>query len=209
MNKMRKNYRAVSLATLATVGLAAATPAMAMDWMDNAVSVRYGTQFAEPYNNRKIDKTIAAFTHASGYAYGSNFLNVDLLLSDSKEPKNPGSSTGAAEAYVVYRHTLDLGKLSGQRMAYGPLRDIGLTAGFDLNHKEDTGYNSRKRMRGCVDLHFMGSTATERDAAQGAAVPPGWCQASRRNTAMRPLCDRPEGLRRGGRVCGVARLART
>jgi len=40
----------------------------------------------------------------------------------------------------------------------------------------------------------MGVTTTERDAAQGAAAPPGWHQASRRNAAMRPFSGRPEGL---------------
>jgi len=43
-------------------------------------------------------------------------------------------------------------------------------------------------------MHFMGATATERDAAQGAAAAPGWCQASRRNAVMRPFSGRPEGL---------------
>jgi nucleoside-specific outer membrane channel protein Tsx len=141
-----KKSSAYVVAMLAAAGLGAGTPAAAMDWVDNAVSVRYGRQFAEPYNDRKIDKTIAAFTHASGYAYGSNFLNVDLLFSDRHDPKNPGGSAGAEEAYLVYRHTLDIGKISGQRIAYGPLRDLGLTAGFDLNGKQDAGYNSRKRM---------------------------------------------------------------
>lgn len=143
---MTTSSRAYAVAILAATGLAATAPALAMDWIDNAVSVRYGTQFAEPYNNRKIDKTIAAFTHASGYAYGGNFLNVDALFSDRQDPQNPGSGTGAKEVYLVYRHTLDFGKISGQRMAFGPLRDLGLTAGFDLNSKEDAGYNSRKRM---------------------------------------------------------------
>ena len=58
-------------------------------------------------------------------------------------------------------------------------------------------------------MHFMGATVSLRDAAQGAAAPPGWCQASRRNAAMRPQRYRPEGLLREDCVCVVARLART
>ena len=62
---------------------------------------------------------------------------------------------------------------------------------------------------GGVNMHFMGATVSMRDAAQGAAAQPGWCQASRRNTAMRPQRNRPEGLLRVGCVCVVARFART
>jgi nucleoside-specific outer membrane channel protein Tsx len=47
---------------------------------------------------------------------------------------------------VVYRHTFDFGKISGNTYAFGPVRGIGATAGFDFNTKTDAGYNSRKRM---------------------------------------------------------------
>ena len=140
------NNSALTLAVIAGFGLLGSAPALSLEWMDNAISLRYGTAFAEPYNPQHIDKAIAAFTHASGTAYGNNFLNIDVLHSDSKDPKAPAASAGAQETYLVYRHTLDLGKVTGQALAFGPLRGLGLTAGFDLNHKEDAGYNSRKRM---------------------------------------------------------------
>jgi len=46
----------------------------------------------------------------------------------------------------VYRHTLDLGKVMGTEFKYGPIRGLGVTAGFDINSKTDAGYNSKKRM---------------------------------------------------------------
>ena len=67
-------------------------------------------------------------------------------MSDSKDPAYAGSSNGAQEIYVVYRHTLDLGKVSGANLAWGPFRGFGATAGFDFNVKQDAGYNSKKRM---------------------------------------------------------------
>ncbi len=116
------------------------------------MSVRHGTSFAEPYDNnadgsrKDITKNIVGFTHVSGYKYGSNFFNVDILLSDRNDPGDGISGNpGAQEAYAVYRHTLDIGKVSGGEFKYGPMRGLGLTAGFDMNAKND-GYASKKRM---------------------------------------------------------------
>jgi hypothetical protein len=101
-----------AVAALATL----AEPAVhAADWSDTAVSWRYGTRFREPYNPADIKKHIVALTHASGYQYGSNFFNVDLLQSDSNDPASLNQTEGAQEAYVVYRHTLDIGALRSAR----------------------------------------------------------------------------------------------
>ena len=139
---MTKTIRGACCAAL----MLAAGAANALDWSDNAVSWRYGTRFAEPFNPEHINKHVLALTHASGYKYGSNYFNLDLLKSDSKDPKSLTGSSGAEEAYLLYRHTLDIGALSGRELRFGPVKGLGLTGGFDLNHKEDVGYNSRKRM---------------------------------------------------------------
>ena len=61
-------------------------PASAADWSDTAISWRYGQRFREPFNPADIKKNIFALTHASGYKYGTNYFNVDLLQSDSNDP---------------------------------------------------------------------------------------------------------------------------
>jgi nucleoside-specific outer membrane channel protein Tsx len=135
------------LPTAAALALAAlAAPAQAADWSDTSMGFRTGSKFPEPFNPNDIEKSILNLNHVSGYKYGTNFFNADLLLSDSKDPAGAGSSNGAAEVYIVYRHTLDYGKLTGTPMKMGPIRDIGLTLGFDANAKTDAGYNSKKRM---------------------------------------------------------------
>ena len=139
---MTKTIRSACCAAL----VLAAGAANALDWSDTAISWRYGTRFAEPFNPEHINKHVVALTHASGYKYGSNYLNLDLLKSDSKDPKSLTDSSGAEEAYLLYRHTLDIGALSGRELRAGPVKGLGLTAGFDLNTKDDVGYNSRKRM---------------------------------------------------------------
>jgi len=132
--------------TLALLVLAAAPVVHAADWSDTSIGWRTGSKYAEPFGSNDIHKNIINFTHVSGYKYGTNFFNVDLLMSDSKDPAGAGSTNGAHEVYVVYRHTLDMEKVSGSKFAMGPVRGWGLTAGFDYNSKTDAGYNSKKRM---------------------------------------------------------------
>lgn len=120
--------------------------ASAAEWRDFSVGYRVGERFREPFNSRDIHKDIVSFTYASGARYGGHFFNLDLLKSDRNEPAATGSNDGALEAYVAYRYTLDLGKVSGRDLQWGAVRGVGLTAGFDWNHKDDIAYNSRKHM---------------------------------------------------------------
>ena len=128
-----------SLALVCNLGHAA-------DWSDTSISYATGNKFAEPYITKDISKSIINLTHVSGYKYGSNFFSTDMLLSDSNDPAYEGATTGAQEFYLVYRHTLDLEKVTGTSFKAGPVRGLGVTAGFDLNTKADAGYNSKKRM---------------------------------------------------------------
>jgi nucleoside-specific outer membrane channel protein Tsx len=123
-----------------------ASSSQAADWSDTSIAWRAGTRFAEPFNANDIRKNILQLNHASGYKYGTNFFNLDILLSDKTDPSAKGASTGAQEFYVVYRHTVEWGKATGNPLRFGPVKDLGLTAGFDLNTKNDAGYNSKKRM---------------------------------------------------------------
>jgi nucleoside-specific outer membrane channel protein Tsx len=131
---------------LTTIFAALTMPAMAADWSDTSIAYRTGGRFAEPFNARDIHKDIVQFTHASGYKYGSNFFNLDMLFSNKTDPSAKGATSGAQEFYVVYRHTLEWGKVSGTPLRFGPIKDAGLTLGFDANTKDDAGYNSKKRM---------------------------------------------------------------
>nr|WP_229490395.1 outer envelope protein [Pseudoduganella namucuonensis] len=111
----------------------------AADWSDTSIGYRYGTKFAEPFNARDIDKHIVNLTHASGNKFGSDFINVDFLESD-------GNDANAQEAYVLYRHTFDIGAIGGSPIKFGPVRGVGVTAGFDWNTKNDPFYASKKHM---------------------------------------------------------------
>ncbi len=150
---------------IALAGTVSAT-AHAANWSDTFIGYRFGTQFTEPSNPNKIRKNILQFTHASGYDYGQNFLNLDILQSSKKDPSSGSGNNGATEAYLVYRHQLYISKLADVDLSFGPVKDVTLTAGFDLNTKNTT-FAPRKRLlvvgptfkfdvpKGFVDLSLL------------------------------------------------------
>jgi nucleoside-specific outer membrane channel protein Tsx len=146
MKGLPVNFSVLIRATALAAATLCSLSTQAADWSDTSIGYRYGTDFAEPFNSKEISKNILNFSHVSGYKYGSNFFNADLLMSDEKDPSSAGATSGAQEVYVVYRHTLDLGKVTGKDFSYGPVRGMGAVLGFDFNTKTDAGYNSKKRM---------------------------------------------------------------
>ena len=138
-----KTTKTLAFAVLAGATLASGV-AQAATWSDSFLGYRYGTGFREPSNTKEVRKHVLQFGHASGYAYGQNFLNLDLLQSDKNDPSS-GADTGATEFYLTYRHQLHLGKLLDKRLAFGPVKEVAITAGFDLNTK-NTRFAPRKRL---------------------------------------------------------------
>ena len=129
---------------LITVAVLTTLSAQAADWSDTSLALTYGTKFAEPYGSTNISKNIYSLKNVSGDKYGQNFFNVDMLQSNS-EDKASNAATGAQEVYALYRRLFDLQKITGKSYAFGPVKNIGVTAGFDWNTKNDT-YASKKRM---------------------------------------------------------------
>lgn len=132
---------------LITVAVLTTLSAQAADWSDTSLAYTYGTKFAEPYlqaDTNHVKKNIYSLKNVSGDKYGQNFFNVDMLQSNGADPgdNTPG---GAQEVYVVYRRLFDLQKITGKSYAYGPVKSMGFTAGFDWNTKNDF-YGSKKRM---------------------------------------------------------------
>ena len=142
----RTIIKALPQISVAAALVVACSAGQAADWSDTYIGYRTGSKFAEPFGSNDIHKDIINFSHVSGYKYGSNFFNVDYLMSDEKDPAFAGATHGAREVYIVYRHTLDLEKVSGTAFKFGPVRGLGATAGFDVNTKDDAGYNSKKQM---------------------------------------------------------------
>lgn len=140
--KMKKLTIAVMLAS-------SVTAVQAADWSDTWVSYKFQNDSREPNNAYQIVKHTVGFTHASGYKYGSNFLNVDAIKSDDRDPAGNNTKAagfeGASEIYITYRTHFEAGKVTGSPIAFGVIKDVALTAGFDYNTK-NSAMLANKRM---------------------------------------------------------------
>jgi nucleoside-specific outer membrane channel protein Tsx len=132
-----------STSAVASTLAALALPLSAADWSDTCLGYRHSTQFREPGIDGTVEKKILQLNHASGWAYGGNFFDVDMLTSSENDPSLNGN-TGASEVYVVYRGSLSLGKIAKKDMSFGPVRDLSITAGFDFNAKNNA-FAAKKR----------------------------------------------------------------
>ena len=140
-----KTLRALLLAPPALLLLAGAAPAPAAEWTDMFLGYRYCYHVNDPTIDHDIIKNVVQFTTANRYSLGSNFLNVDVLMSNGYDPANGAGSGGAQEIYITYRHQLSMNKAFKAGIKSGLVRDVALTVGTDLNSK-NTGFAPGKRM---------------------------------------------------------------
>jgi hypothetical protein len=154
--KIRARGSAAAIAGALFALTAGITSVHAADWSDTFIGFRYSDNYKEPEPGHgpggKFDepaigpvaKTIISLQHVSGYAYGTNFFNVDMLHSNGADSANDLSNDcnggncgrgGANEVYVVYRHTLSASKIFKLKLDMPVISDFGLTGGFDFNAK--------------------------------------------------------------------------
>jgi nucleoside-specific outer membrane channel protein Tsx len=123
------------------LALCAGAVAHAADWSDTSINYRYipkESGFIVDVAGNPVDvaKNIVSLEHISGFKYGSNYFNVDILKSDSNDPAN-GSTSGAQEVFAIYRNNLNLSSLTGSSMKFGVVKEISLTTGFNAGAKNN------------------------------------------------------------------------
>ncbi len=126
------------------------------EWMNNSVGFRYGQQFTNPNNPNKFAKRAYSFTHADGYRYGSNFFNLDVFLSDSRDPRK-GTDHGGSEVYAVYRHQLFASRVFDQPLGTGLIKDYAFTFGFDANRNNNLASAKKRALVFGPTLKFNGA----------------------------------------------------
>ncbi|MDZ7652510.1 MAG: hypothetical protein U5L03_08180 [Burkholderiaceae bacterium] len=102
--------------------------------------LNYGTNFREPFNpfeaqdpakpwlnDTDVTKAYLTLQHVSGHELGRNFFSVDII--DSKQNDPSGGSYG--EIYSEGYSSLSLSKLTGNKMEFGTIADLNLTAGYN------------------------------------------------------------------------------
>ena len=90
-HRSKKSIHKLLALSVGAIGMTLSLLTNAADWSDTSIAWRYGTQFAEPFETNDITKHIVTLTHVSGYKYGTNFFNVDMLYSNNKDPAAIGS----------------------------------------------------------------------------------------------------------------------
>lgn len=123
---------------IALAGLCVGGACSAADWSDTWVGYQYQPKKNEPGISTSIRKHIIELGHVSGDKYGTNLIVVDNYFSDNCYPAAPTNAytggpcegEGSLETYAVLRRSLSLSALSGNKLAFGPVRDVSLTGGL-------------------------------------------------------------------------------
>ncbi|NWL75529.1 nucleoside-binding protein [Pseudomonas taiwanensis] len=130
------------------------------EWVNNSVGFRYGQQYTNPNNPNKFAKRTYSFTHADGYKYGSNFFNLDVFLSDSRDPRK-GTDHGGSEVYAVYRHQLFASRVFDQPLGTGLIKDYAFTFGFDANRNNNLASAKKRAIVFGPTLKFNGAAVLD------------------------------------------------
>ncbi len=121
---------------------------------------------AEPSIPYTITKNILSITHNDAWQYGTNFVNIDFLFSDTRDPAAPwggpgypipywGVGNGAFEVYATYRGTLSFNELTKtEAFKFGPVRDVSLYFGGDINTKNTAFYPQKRNVVIGLQLAF-------------------------------------------------------
>jgi nucleoside-specific outer membrane channel protein Tsx len=160
----------VVLLSIAAVSLAGATeptgtspdPAVFGTFSDNTLQYSYGANFRSPFitsgsqpDGADIVRNAIGFTHVDAWRYGHNLVDVSFKRSDSVDPARGGG--GAEEFYSIIRSGISINRVAGRPLvALGPLRDIDIQAGMDIQTK-NTDFAPRERtlfLGPNLQLHF-------------------------------------------------------
>jgi nucleoside-specific outer membrane channel protein Tsx len=139
----------LTLAALGIIALAS-LPASAANWSDVYIGWQYSQQFRDPGIATNETKNRIELSGTAGWDYGVNFFDVNMLAAAKMDPANDQSGQpapnvpGDTEVYVVYRSTFDLGKIFKTDLSFGPVKEVGWTAGFDFDSTDNLFASNKK-----------------------------------------------------------------
>ncbi|MCH2340548.1 outer membrane protein OmpK [Pseudomonas sp. NPDC047963] len=136
--------------SLAMAGCLLSAPAFAdgmLHWQNNSLSYLYGKDFK--IDAGEIQQTVT-FEHASGWSWGDMFLFVD------NKWYNGLSGEEGHTYYGEFSPRLSLGKLSGQDVSFGPVKDVLLAATYERGESSAGRPNQTYLLGPAVDLDVPG-----------------------------------------------------
>lgn len=84
--------------------------------------------------------TILTFQHASGWKYGDNFFFFDHLNYGRTDAEKAAGAPSDDEIYGEWYSNFSLGSITGGDFSIGPIKDVGIIAGFNFAQEVDTLY---------------------------------------------------------------------
>jgi hypothetical protein len=142
-------------------GKAAAIPEPAQRHSSDTVAYWYGPSYRTPFvvdpgtgAAADIQRNSVEYSHVGSWGLVNNFADVMVNMSDMTEPAANGGS-GATEAYVILRSNVGLNEATNSKtFHWGPLRDLSLEAGANLETKNSSYAPSEKTVYLGPNLHF-------------------------------------------------------
>jgi hypothetical protein len=127
----------------------------------NTVSYSYAFTATDPFVG-KTAKNIFTFSHFDVWTYGTNFINIDFLKSDLRDPAAPCGGPppnpalgceGATEIYGFFRSTLGWKQLFGLTFG-GPLQNVSFKFGADANTENNYVGPAKRDVVGGLQFDF-------------------------------------------------------
>ena len=112
---------------------------------DDTVMYVFGPAYRNPFitspeqpDGADISRSAVEFKHIDAWKYGHNLVEIVIKKSSDVEPA-AGGGTGAMGFYSIFRSGLGLNRLVGRPIvALGPLRDLDIQAGMNLEPRTRT-----------------------------------------------------------------------
>jgi nucleoside-specific outer membrane channel protein Tsx len=128
-----------SLTALALTAALNAPMASAEIWSNTEVQLQALGELERVGTGGTADTTIITFQHAGGWEYGDNFFFMDYSRYSVNNNANfPVSDS--SELYGEWYSNFSLGAITGNDLSFGPVKDIGLVAGFNYAPEVDSAW---------------------------------------------------------------------
>ncbi len=109
---------------------------------DDTLMYVFGPAYRNPFttspaqpDGADISRHLVEFKHVDAWKYGHNVVEIIIKKSSDVEPA-AGGGTGALGLYSIFRSGIGINRVAGRPIvAVGPLRDIEIQAGMNLETK--------------------------------------------------------------------------
>jgi len=131
------------LTAVAKTAIAAASlmsiPTFAETWSNTEVQLQAFGELERVGTGGTAQTTIITLQHAGGWEYGDNFFFID----HSRYSVNNNANfpvDDSSEFYGEWYSNFSLGAISGKKLAFGPIKDIGIVAGLNFAPEVDSSW---------------------------------------------------------------------